>query len=201
MGTGTSSRALGFARDRRGLGFATAVGLALVVIGLAACGASQSRAFAWLHAQPPPAGWTVTRTPSGAELAYPPSWHLQHGDPGTATAALLASDGRFLGYLNLTPRQGAETLSNWASFRVAHNADEGDRTVRRLAAATGLNFRTGHGSCVKDSYSTAVGSRYIEIACLVAGPHAESVVVGAAPPDGWKQASAVIERAIEGVRT
>jgi hypothetical protein len=114
---------------------------------------------------------------------------------------LLTAGGRYLGYLNLTPQQGAENLSNWASFRVGHNADEGDRAVRRLSAATGLRFRSGHGSCVKDSYVTEIGSHFIEIACLVASPRAESVVVGAAPPDRWSQASAVIERAIEGMRT
>lgn len=192
MGTGTC---------RRGLGLVSAVGLAFAVLTVAGCGAKQSAAFAWLHPQSPPAGWTVARIPTGGELAYPRSWRPQHGDPGTATAALLASGGRLLGYLNLTPQQGAETLSNWASFRIEHDADEGDRSVRRLSAATGLKFLTGRGSCVKDSYMTASGSDFVEIACLVAGPRAESVVVGAAPPDRWSQVSRVIERAIEGVKT
>jgi hypothetical protein len=134
-------------------------------------------------------------------LAYPPSWKPQHGDPGTATAALVGSGGRFLGYLNVTPRQGAETLANWASFRIEHNGDEGDRAIRRMAAATGLHFLGGHGSCVKDAYTTAARSRYIEIACLVSGTRTESVIVGAAPPADWAAESAAIERAIEGVRT
>jgi hypothetical protein len=198
MGTGTSRRGLGFAGA---FGFAFTVGLASTVLGLAGCGTSQSGAFGWLHPQPPPTEWKVAQIPSGLEFAYPRSWQLQHGDPGTATAALIANDGRFLGYLNLTPRQGAETLANWASFRIAHNADEGDRSVRRLAAATGLRFRTGQGSCVKDSYYTTIGARFVEIACLVSGSSGESVVVGAAPPRRWSQASAVIERSIEGVRT
>jgi hypothetical protein len=197
LGLGLARRGLGL--PRLGLGLAGVTAFAAVAV--AGCGASQPGAFAWLHPQPPPSGWTVARVPSGAELAYPRSWRPQHGDRGTATAALLTATGGFLGYLNLTPQQGAETLSNWASFRLAHNADEGDRSVRRLSAATGLHFRTGNGSCVKDSYVTEVGAHFIEIACLVAGPHAESVIVGAAPPDRWSQASAVIERAIEGVRT
>jgi hypothetical protein len=196
MATGTSRRAPGLAKA---VGVAFAAGLAFVVLWLAGCGASQAGAFAWLHAQPPPSGWTVTRIPSGAELAYPRSWQPQHGDPGTATVALLAAGGRYLGYLNLTPQQGPETLSNWASFRVEHNADEGDRSVRRLSAATGLHFRTGHGTCVKDSYTTETDSHFVEIACLVAGSRAHSVIVGAAPPSRWNQASAVIQRAIEGV--
>jgi hypothetical protein len=186
--------------SRLGLGLTGAV--AVAALALTGCGASQpAGAFAWLHPQPPPQGWTVARIHTGAELAYPPSWRPQHGDPGTATAALLTADGRFLGYLNLTPQQGGETMSNWASFRIGHNADDGDRSVQRLSAATGLRFRTGRGSCVKDSYVTEIGAHFIEIACLVSGSRAESVVVGAAPPDRWSQASAVIERAIEGVRT
>ena len=198
MGTGTNRRGLGSASA---VGRAFTVGLVLAVIGLAGCGASQSGAFAWLHPQSPPSDWKVSQISSGAELAYPRSWHLQHGDKGTATAALVAADGTFLGYLNLTPRQGAETLANWASFRIAHNVDEGDRSVRRLAAAAGLHFRNGHGSCVKDSYTTEVGARFIEIACLVSGPHGESVVVAAAPPDQWTRGSTVLERAIEALTT
>jgi hypothetical protein len=184
---------------RRAVGLATAAALAAVT--LTGCGTSRPGPFAWLHPQPPPNGWSVARIPSGAELAYPRSWRPQHGDPGTATAALVTAAGGYLGYLNLTPRQGPETLSNWASFRVEHNADEGDRSVRRLSAATGLHFRSGRGSCVKDSYATEIGARFIEVACLVAGPRGESVVVGAAPPGRWSQTSTVIERAIEGVGT
>jgi hypothetical protein len=176
--------------------------LALAAFVLAACGgASQSDAFSGLRPQAAPADWKLSQIPSGAVLAYPPSWKIQHGDPGTATAALLGSDGRFLGYLNITPRQSDETLSNWGSFRLDHNRDEGDRAVERLAAATGLRFLTGHGSCVKDSYTTQTGSRFVEIACLVAGARAESVIVGAAPPSGWAAESSTIERAIAGVRT
>ena len=197
MGTGISRRRLGSARP---VGLVFAVGVAVTALALAGCGASQSGAFAWLHPQPTPSEWKVAQIPSGAELAYPGSWQLQHGDAGTATAALLAGDGSFLGYLNLTPRQGAETLENWASFRTEHNSEEGDRSVRRLSSATGLRFRNGHGSCVKDSYATQIGAHFIEIACLVAGPHGETVVVGAAPPDRWSQGSSVLERAIEGFR-
>jgi hypothetical protein len=134
-------------------------------------------------------------------MAYPPNWRRQSGDAGTATAALLSAGGRYLGYLNLTPRQGGETLSNWDTFRIGHNAGEGDRAVRRLAAATGLRFLTGHGSCVQDSYTTTIDARYIEIACLVAGAHGQTVVVGAASADSWRSSGSVIERAIEGVRT
>jgi hypothetical protein len=73
--------------------------------------------------------------------------------------------------------------------------------VKRLAAATGLHFLTGQGSCVQDSYTTVSHARYTEIACLVAGARSNSVIVGAAPPGAWGRISGVLERAIEGVRT
>jgi hypothetical protein len=107
----------------------------------------------------------------------------------------------FLGYLNLTPRQGDENLGNWASFRVGHNAQEGDRGVTRLASAGGLRFRTGPGSCVRDSYTTSTGAHFIELACLVRGPTASSVIVGASPPGTWTQMAPLIERSISALTT
>jgi hypothetical protein len=73
--------------------------------------------------------------------------------------ALRDARGGFLAYLNLTPRQGEEQLSTWASFRVDHNREEGDRHVVELAHGSGLRFRDGHGSCVSDGYVTQVGTR------------------------------------------
>lgn len=157
--------------------------------------------FSWFRAQPPPAGWRLARISSGAVLAYPTSWSRQHGDTGTATAALRSPGGAFVGYLNITPRQGPEKLSGWAAFRVHHDRDEGDLGVKQLAAATGLRFRTGHGNCVEDSYSTVTHSHYIEIACLVVGSKAATVIVGAAPPGDWAREAPVIKRAIEGLET
>jgi hypothetical protein len=198
METGISRRGGEFTRIH-GLAVALAVGLAAVA--LAGCGGGQDSAFSWLHPKSPPGDWRIARVPSGAELPYPPSWRRQHADPGAASAALIGPSGVYLGYLNITPRQGDETLTNWAEFRVDHNREEGDRGVKRLAAATGLHFLAGHGSCVKDAYATGTGARYIEIACLVTGTRGSSVIVGAAPPDRWGQAAPTIERAIAGVRT
>jgi hypothetical protein len=145
--------------------------------------------------------WRGARVPSGATIAFPPDWRPLHGDRGTATAALFDARRHFLGYLNLTPRQGAETQSNWATFRVHHNAEEGDREVRSEDAATNLRFRTGPGSCVRDTYTTSIGARYREIACLIVGAHAASVVVGAAPVDRWNAEESVIEREISATTT
>lgn len=192
MGTGTSRF-----RARRG----SLLWLAVAALGVSACGASHGGAFSWLHPRAAPAEWHVSQIASGAVLAYPPNWSTQHGDSGTTTAVLLGSEGRFLGYLNLTPRQGDESLSNWSSFRLDHNREEGDRAVTNLAAASGLHFLTGRGSCVKDAYTTQTGSRFVEIACLIAGTRAQSVIVGAAPPNMWTDESRDIERAIAAVKT
>ena len=46
-----------------------------------------------------------------------------------------------------------------------------------------------------DSYRTSL-TRYREVACLVAGTHARTVVVGAAPSSMWAAQAQTIERAI-----
>ena len=158
-------------------------------------------AFSWLTPAGAPAGWPLATIPSGARMAHPPRWNRLHSDPGTVSAALLGVHGAFLGYLNATPRQGDETLADWAHFRVAHNEDEGDSHIRTIAAATNLRFRNGHGSCVQDSYATKTGAHYIEIACIVAGKRATTVIVGAAPPDQWRPVSPLIQRSISAFET
>jgi hypothetical protein len=177
-----------------------AVALAL---GVAACGGSSGGGqFAWLRPGSPPAAWPAARIPSGAVMSYPSvGWRQIRGDPGTATAAVFDSENRYLGYLNVTPRQGDESLSTWASFRVAHNAHEGDRHVIRVAVGRGLRFRTGRGSCVQDAYTTQTGIGYTEIACLVAGTRATSVIVGAAPTSHWAAIAPTLHRAISAFTT
>jgi hypothetical protein len=137
--------------------------------------------------------WPTVRIASGAAISYPPGWRLIRGDPGTATAVLLHGH-RFVGYLNLTPRQGEETVANWRTFRPEHNVEEGDRDVRTLPT------KSPRGTCVRDAYTTATGTRYIELACLVPGRH-PSVVVGAAPPSNWSAISPLLKRAIASVQT
>jgi hypothetical protein len=159
-----------------------------------------AHAFAWLRPAPLPRGWHVAVTRSGARLAYPANWRGIETDRGTLSAAPAGPGGSFAGYLNATPLGGDETLSNWGRFRVAHLSDEGARRVRLEAAATGLRFRAGHGSCVIDSYSTT-RARFREVACIVAGTRATTVVVAAAPFDGWSQQSALLERALTSFTT
>jgi hypothetical protein len=114
---------------------------------------------------------------------------------------LRSRSGAIVGYLNATPQSGEETLSNWASFRPAHNAEEGERRIGVIAAAEGLRFRSGTGSCVADAYTTSSARRYREIACIVAGRRATTVVVGAAAPFHWEGLKPAIERAISSFST
>lgn len=167
-----------------------------------ACGGAGAKPgpFTWLSPRPAPSGWSVATVPSGAKLAYPPGWRQIRGDAGTATAVLMAGPGNYLGYLNVTPRQGDETVAGWASFRVEHNGEEGDRHVKRLASATGLHFLDGSGSCVKDAYTTSAGRSYVEIACIVSASSRASVIVAAAQPSSWARVSPQLERAISGFR-
>jgi hypothetical protein len=152
--------------------------------------------FTALRAGAPPATWGVARIPTGGALYYPPGWRLARGDVGTVTAILLEARHRIAGYLNLTPRQGTETLADWASFRVSHNIAEGEREVTLEGAAYGVRFRTGSGTCVRDSYTTSSRARFIELTCLVRGDRATSVIVGAAPPRAWTLTSPLLYRAI-----
>jgi hypothetical protein len=155
----------------------------------------RASAFAWVRPATKPSDWKVAATRSGASLAYPPGWREIQTDPGTASAAPAGVHGVFTGYLNATPRSGGETLANWSHFRVAHIGAEGARRVRLEAAATGLYFRSAGGSCVIDSYSTSK-ARFREIACIIAGARATTVVVAAAPLAAWAQKVALLERAV-----
>jgi hypothetical protein len=182
--------------------FAAVVGLALVAVAVIAAvggsGASRGRPpapFAWLHPSSPPAGWKVARTAGGATYGYPPGWRPIKTDPGTASVALLGRDRRIDGFLNATPRQGAETLANWSRFRPHHNSAEGSRDEHVVASTTNARFRAGHGSCVIDTYATSK-TTYREIACLVAGKRSTSVIVAAAPVSLWGRQSATLERAV-----
>jgi len=174
-------------------------GLVASIIALAAAGGSSPRRasgpFDWLRPASPPGGWHVARTPDGAALAYPPGWTAIKTDPDTASVALRGNGGRIDGYLNVTPKQGAETLANWSRFRPQKNRAEGARNVRLLAATGAAHFRSARGSCVIDAYTTSLAT-YEEIACLVSGPGSSNVVVAAAPARLWQERSAALERAV-----
>ena len=199
---------------RNSLAFAIPIALlaflTVVAVALADGGGSRSRphvgrhpaAFAWLHPETVPPGWRTVRLPgSDAGLSAPASWEPARSDPGTKTLVSREPSGAIVGYLNATPRQGDEDAANWAAFRVAHNDGEGDREVRRLAAARDLRFRSATGSCVIDSYLTSSGNRYREIACLVAGRSSTTVIVAAAPPSRWHSEGSLLRRAVSAFTT
>ena len=177
---------------------ALAAAVVVLIVGPAGGGESSHRRpsgpFAWLRPVLPPAGWKVARS-SGGALAYPPGWRPIKTDPGTASVALLGGGDRIDGYLNATPKQGAETLANWSRFRPEHNLGEGDQSVHLISSASHLTFRSGRGSCVIDDYTTSKAT-YREIACLVSGPRPSAVVVAAAPIALWGRQAATLERAV-----
>ena len=100
-------------------------------------------------------------------------------------------------YLNITPQQGNERPQGWAAFRLAFERREGGTHVTARASAAGLQFRGGRGSCLIDDYDARVGGRrYREIACIVAGPHATTVIIAASALNEWRHRSHVLERAV-----
>jgi hypothetical protein len=161
--------------------------------------APSARAFPALHPGPAPAGWqSATAAAAAATLSYPPHWRVIHGDPGTASAALRDATGNFLGYLNATPRQGAEALRGWAAFRVSRDRAEGDRAVRVIASAPRVALRGATAACLIDEYDARVGGRrYRELACFVEGRRRASVFIGAAPPSRWTQIGPLLTRSLD----
>jgi hypothetical protein len=136
---------------------------------------------------PAPSGWPAATIASGAATIHrPQGWRAISGDSGTVSFALRDGTGRYLGYLNVTPRQGEERLSSWAGFRLARNRGEGDTGVVALAARRGVPFAGASGTCVIDDYSSRVGANpYRELACLVRGGRSESVLVATALRPDW----------------
>jgi hypothetical protein len=61
-------------------------------------------------------------------------------------------------YLNATPRQGTESLTHWAAFRLALLRSDDATSAREVAAAEGVKFRGGTGSCVIDAYAAPAAS-------------------------------------------
>jgi hypothetical protein len=156
---------------------------------------SPGAALAALRPEPAPSSWPAATIASGAAtLRHPPGWQAIPGDTGTITFALRDGAGRYLGYLNVTPREGAEHLSGWAGFRAARNRDEGDTHVVIRAVRRDVPFEHATGSCVVDDYSSRVDANpYRELACLVRGRHSESVLVATALRPDWPRLAAMLQ--------
>jgi hypothetical protein len=159
-------------------------------------------AFRALVPAPAPAGWSGLPLPNGtAVLSYPPALRPVLSDGDAVSAARLSPGGGYLLYLNATPRQGGENLQDWAAYRLRVLRAEDASSAREDAAATGLAFLGGTGSCVVDDYITRIGAHHLEeLACLVQGRAGASVIVAAAPAARWAQSRPLLERAVAAYR-
>jgi hypothetical protein len=177
---------------------AAAAAIAIAVVVSAQSERSPGQAFPSLVPAAAPAGWPQLALPDGtAVLSYPPSLRPITGDADAVSAAKTGPGGAFQLYLNATPRQGAEDLRHWAAFRLTLLRSDDAASARQDAAAQGVKFRGGTGSCVIDDYVTRIGAHHFqEIACLVQGRTSASVIVAAAPVSTWAQTRPLLFRAV-----
>ena len=160
--------------------------------------ATATAGFGWFHPGRAPGAWLrASLTGQRATLSYPSSLRPQHGDPGTVTVGSTARSGAVLVYLNVTPKQGDETLHNWPDFRMEHLREDGQSAVHLDGVSGPLSFRGGHGRCVMDNYTTNKHhNHYNEIACIVQGAHATSVLVAATSTSAWQANRALLEKVV-----
>ena len=191
-------------------GAAAAAGLAALALALFGCASGQPAAkaggadrpapagFAWFHPGPAPGDWLrASLSGQRATLSYPGSLRPMPGDNGTVTVGSTARSGQVLVYLNVTPKQGDETLRNWTGFRLEHLREDGQYAVHLDGTSPPLHFRGGPGRCVVDHYTTKDrNNHYDEIACIVQGAHATSVLVAAAPTAAWQVNRALLEKVV-----
>ncbi len=199
-------------RIRTGGAAAAAALIVALSLALSGCASGQSRSaasdgaapafasarFGWFHPDPAPGAWLrASLTGQSATLSYPGSLRHEHGDPGSVTVGSTANSGEVLVYLNVTPKQGGETLHNWPDFRMEHLREDGQSAVHLDGVSGPLSFRGGHGRCVMDNYTTDTHhNRYNEIACIVQGAHATSVLVAATSTATWQAHRALLEKVV-----
>jgi hypothetical protein len=154
--------------------------------------------FGWFHPGPAPGAWLrASLSGQRATLSYPGSLRPMHGDHGTVTVGSTANTGQVLVYLNVTPKQGDETLGNWTDFRLEHLRDDGQTAVHLDIVSGSLHFRGGDGRCVIDHYMSRIDhNHYGEIACIVQGAHATSVLVAATSTAAWQANRALLEKVV-----
>jgi hypothetical protein len=154
--------------------------------------------FTWFRAGPPPAAWLRAGLPGQhAALFYPDSLRPMPGDHGTVTVGRNSRSGAVLVYLNVTPRQGDETLRDWPGFRLAHLRDDGTTAVHLDSVSPSLHFHGGQGRCVIDNYTTKIHTNhYQEIACFVQGTHAASVLVAATSTGTWRAYQPLLDQVV-----
>jgi hypothetical protein len=160
--------------------------------------------FTWFRSETAPANWLrASLAGQSGVLSYPRKLRPMSGDAGTVTYGLNTRAGAALIYLNVTPRQGGETLRNWPDFRTEHLRADGETDVRIDATSGTLSFRGGgQGRCVLDDYTTKIrNNHYREIACYVqgaTGAHTASVLIAATRAVTWAQYRTLLERVVNG---
>jgi hypothetical protein len=185
-------------RGRLVLAAIAAAAIAITAVAVTVSGRSPGQAFPRLRPAAAPASWRHLTLPDRtAVLSYPPSLRPLAGDKVAVSAARLSPRGAFQLYLNATPRQGSEQLAHWAAFRLHLLRSDTAAAAHQIAAAQGVKFRGGTGSCVIDRYVTRIGGHHFqEIACLVQGRTSASVIVAATPAAAWAQARPLLLRAV-----
>jgi hypothetical protein len=195
-------------RIRAGSAAAAAALTAALSLALFGCASSTpgsaaaAAGFGWFHPGPAPGAWLrASLSGQRATLSYPGSLRPEHSDPGTVTVGSTARSGEVLMYLNVTPKQGGETLHNWPGFRMEHLREDGQSAVHLDGVSGPLSFRGGHGRCVMDNYTTDEHhNHYNEIACIVQGAHATSVLVAATSTAAWQANRALLEKVVSSYR-
>jgi hypothetical protein len=154
--------------------------------------------FGWLASTTPPATWSRLTVPSGlGTLPSPPGFRTVDGDPGTLSVALRNSAGTYLGYLNVTPRQGPETLTDWTAFRLTHLRGDAAVSVHEDAMVQSVRTAAAMRSCVIDDYVTTVGHhQFHEVGCYVMKGSVGSVVVATTPSGDPAHVWTQLERAV-----
>jgi hypothetical protein len=161
--------------------------------------AGKASGFDWFAPRAVPISWHDVELPNrSATLSFPPTLQRVQSDAGAVSFARTGPRGEFVSFLNVTPKQGGETLANWSTFRISHLLEDDAASATLESSAQGLTFTGGKGSCVMDHYVTRVGANHFrELACLVQGTHGGSVIVAASPTAKWDLMSGALEQAVE----
>ena len=187
---------------RRCLVVALAVAAVVPAAFAAVADAAGSRAtsFRWFSPAAAPATWKHRALPPDAGILYYPAAFVDGHDKDGVARERLGGHSSVLDYLDVSPKQGPESLRDWPSYRLEIVRGESN-DVHEDGHAFGLPFRGGTGSCVLDDYRTRVENHhYREIACFVQGQKHATVLIAAALASEWARAEQTLERAVDAYR-
>jgi hypothetical protein len=180
--------------------FAVAVFVPAAFVAVADAAGSRAAGFRWFSPAAAPATWRHRTLPPDAGILYYPATFVDSHDKDGVARERLGGHGSVLDYLDVSPKQGPESLRDWPSYRLELvRAESND--VHEDGHAFGLRFRGGTGSCVLDDYRTRVENHhYREIACFVQGHKHATVLIAAALESEWARAAKTLERAVDAYR-